>query len=78
MSMPLEVSKVIQAFARPVSRADWRFGGSFPSTLFYNGILHDSRYRHLFYLEEFDDAIQLSRTISAEQFEFYLEGFDLY
>jgi len=78
MFMPPELSILIQEFARPRSRPDWRKGGSFPSTQFYYGILHDSRYRHLFYLSDFYGVVRPSRTISAELFEFYLQGFDLY
>jgi hypothetical protein len=78
MSMPTELSQLIQEFARPRSRPDWRKGGSFPSTMYYQGILLDSRYRHLFYLSDFVGVVQPSRTLSEEAVEFYLSGYDLY
>lgn len=36
--MPLELSRLIQDFARPMTRPGWKNGGSFPSELFWQGI----------------------------------------
>ena len=44
MSMPPELSRLIQDFARPnLTHPQWRLGGSFSSYLFYDG-LNDLQY----------------------------------
>ena len=38
MEMPIELSRLIQEFARPRTRPDWRMGGAFPTELIWRGI----------------------------------------
>ena len=66
--MPIEISQIIQDYARP--RIDWRQGGSFPSKMFFKGlyIIHDKNLFHYYInIEEderpytiYDNAIYLS------------------
>lgn len=37
--MPIELSRKIQDYARPISRINWKKGGSFKSELFVIGVL---------------------------------------
>ena len=39
--LPNELSKIILEFVLPVTREDWREGGSFPSCLFIGGLNDD-------------------------------------
>lgn len=64
MEMPAELSRLIQDFARPRTRLNWRSGGAFPSELFWRGI--NSKY--------FGDMVDLAQTAqSAEEYEFMLQ-----
>ena len=62
--MPPEISKLIQDFARPLTRVNWRDGGSFPSELFHRGV-NEKYYGHLVYIG--------SIAQSAEEYEFMLQ-----
>lgn len=62
--MPIELSRLIQDFARPLTRLDWRRGGAFPSHLFWKGI--NSRY-----YREITDLAMLAQT--AEEYEYMLQ-----
>ena len=69
-NMPIEISKIIQNYARPITRINWRQGGSFPSRLFFEGlyIIHDDNlFRYFIEIEEeyifdsmYERAIELS------------------
>ena len=69
-NMPIELSKIIQNYARPITRTNWRQGGSFPSRLFFEGlyIIHDDNlFRYFIEIEEeyifdsmYERAIDLS------------------
>jgi len=80
MYMPDDLSKLIYEFARPLTRPNWRSGGSFPSFLFYSGLMANPRLHPLlFYQTEFDWLVyQGNFAENAEEFEFYLQGFDMY
>ena len=62
--MPVELSRLIQDFARPLTRVDWRRGGAFPSSLFWIGV--NARY-----YREITDLAMLAQT--AEEFEYMLQ-----
>ncbi len=54
-NMPIELSKIIQNFARPMTRINWRQGGSFPSRMFFEGLhtINDiNLYRYFIEIEE--------------------------
>ena len=64
--MPPELSKLIQDFARPRSRPNWRKGGAFPSYLFHLGMRQRS-------------AMQIFVTAThAVTFEAYMEAMQDY
>uniref|UniRef100_A0A6C0EVN5 Uncharacterized protein n=1 Tax=viral metagenome TaxID=1070528 RepID=A0A6C0EVN5_9ZZZZ len=52
--MPIELSKIIQNFARPLTRIKWRQGGSFNSRLFLEGLYieYDDIFYHIIRLQE--------------------------
>ena len=62
--MPIELSKLIQDFARPITRVNWRDGGSFSSELFHRGI-NEKYYGHLVYMG--------MNAQSAEEYEYMLQ-----
>jgi len=55
--MPDELSKLIQDFARPRTRPNWRAGGAFPSPLFYLGI--DLKYPRIEFDDYFDNEAEM-------------------
>jgi len=75
MNMPPELSAYIQEFARPCCRLTWRNGGAFPSALFFQGLLHSPIW------DRFDIVLLLHQgheARTAEEFEFFLQGFDMF
>jgi hypothetical protein len=68
--MPEELSKLIQDFARPVTRTNWRKGGAFRSSLFYLGLLVDRRLHPIFHRADFDWLVHQAMYVqTAEEFE---------
>ena len=77
--MPDDLSHLIHEFARPLTHPNWRSGGSFPSYLYYSGLLANPKLHSLFYQCEFDWLVyhgNLAET--ADEFELYLDGFEMY
>ena len=77
MFMPDDLSKLIHDFAKPLTHPYWRYGGSFPSYLFYRGLFQDVH--PLLNQIEFEWFVNhANEFLTAEEFEFYLDQFDLY
>ncbi len=62
--MPIELSRLIQDFARPITRGNWRNGGAFSSELYWQGI-NEKYYRQLIHIA--------SSAETAEEYEFMLQ-----
>ena len=62
--MPIELSRLIQDFARPRTRPDWRIGGAFPSEWFWRGV-NDKYYKQL---------VRMAETAQTfEEYEFMMQ-----